>query len=171
MNFREKIIIYAAALIVVIFASVIFFIYPLTSKIVEVKDQIDEQKIALEIIKNKSENISTQQKDYELVLQKKEVIEKMTLSSANQVNFFKDIEGLAQRNNLTQNYTLDSPNTENVSEININIQLNGEYLNILSYLKDLESLDYYVKIFSLKYAVSTTAQPVNATLQAKTYWQ
>jgi Tfp pilus assembly protein PilO len=171
MAFREKILIYVSTLIIIIAASIIFLIYPLKNKITEVKNQISEQKITLEIIKNKSENVTAMQKDYEAILDKKEKVDKMIISSANQLNLFKDIEDLALRNNLTQNYNLDAPAGKNTGELTMNIEIGGEYLKILNYIKGLESLNYYLKIVSINFAVTTAGEPVNATLQAKTYWQ
>ncbi|MFH1366710.1 MAG: type 4a pilus biogenesis protein PilO [Patescibacteria group bacterium] len=171
MPFREKILIFVSTLIICIFALIIFVIFPLINQVTGVKNEIDEQKITLEIMKNKSENISKIQKDYEIILEKKNDLEKMTLSSANQLNFFKNIEDLAQQNSLIQNYNLEAPSPNNTAETKINIQLNGDYLRILSYLKGLESLDYYIKIISINFSVSTAGAMVNATLQAKTYWQ
>lgn len=171
MAFREKILIFISILIIVIAASIIFLIYPLKNKIAEVKNQIDEQKITLEIIKNKSENVSARQKDYEAILDKKSALDNMIISSANQLNLFKDIEDLAQRNNLAQNYNLDAPGAKNAGELIMNIQLEGDYLKILEYLKGLETLNYYIKIVSLDFAVSAAGEQVSAALQAKTYWQ
>jgi len=172
MKFRDKNIIFFACLIVVVVVFYAFLIYPLKNNLAEIKGKIEEQRINLEITKSKSADLSAVKKDLEGINDKKATLDKMILSSENQLSLFKDIENLAQMNNLTQDYSLEIMDTKTTSsEVKMSIDITGDYLAFLRYFAGLESLNYYVKVISCELVDSPSPGIVTATLQAKTYWQ
>lgn len=172
MKFRDKNIIFFASLIIVIAVFYAFLIYPLKNNVTEIKGKIDEQRINLEIAKNKSENLSATEKDLAGINEKKLVLDQMIITSENQLSLFNDIENLAQINNLEQDYNLEMVDTTTTnSEVKMSINIAGDYLAFLRYFEGLESLNYYIKIVTCEISSSTSSGRVTASLQAKTYWQ
>lgn len=172
MKFRDKNIIFFTALIIIFGVFYVFLVYPLRNNLAEIKGKIDEQRTNLEILKNKSQDLSGVKKDAEEINDKKLVLDKMIITSGNQLSLFKDIENLAQMNNLVQNFSLDTKAIKTAnSEVKMTISVTGDYLAFLRYLEGLESLNYYIKVISGEIVSSSSPGSITATLQAKTYWQ
>ncbi|MCZ2846003.1 MAG: type 4a pilus biogenesis protein PilO, partial [Candidatus Bathyarchaeota archaeon] len=145
---------------------------PLRGSLTELKEEVENKRITLEITKRKAENLSALQEDYKTIEAKKQALENMIISQANQLKLFQDLEDLAQKNNIEQNFSLETPEKEaSPQEVKININLEGNYLKILGYLAGLEAFDYYVKVFSIRFTSSEYKGGAFVTIEAKTYWQ
>lgn len=140
------------------------------SEIIVEKIEI-EKKITQE--QNKSETIS-QIKKIEPELDK---LGKIFITAENQLEFITALEETADRNKIAQNINL-LPNNDAQSSPRktlINISAQGSYVDLLRYLSDLESLDYYVNINTLNAnklsADKTASTTIALNLGAETYWK
>lgn len=172
MQLREKMIIFSSAIIIIVVVFYLFITNPLRESLTKLKEEVENKRINLEITKRKAENLTALKEDYETIEKKKQALENMIISQANQLELFQDLENLAQKNNIEQNFSLETPKTEaSPQEVKININLEGNYLKILGYLAGLEALDYYVKVSSMKFTSSEYVGNASLTIEAKTYWQ
>ncbi|MDZ7799122.1 MAG: type 4a pilus biogenesis protein PilO [Patescibacteria group bacterium] len=172
MKFKEIKLIYTAVLLGAIIAVYIFLVMPLRSSISQTRQNLQNQKITQEILKNRSENISTYKKDIEEIKTKKNRLEDMFISSEKQIDFFRQLENVAKDLNLNLNYTLEqtSNNKDNIKTVNLKIKLDGAYTDNLKYLASLEALPYYIKTSNISFTNSNNSN-ITVNIQAITYWQ
>jgi len=170
MKNREKILITVSAFIISAIAIGLFVFMPLKDNITRLNSDIRDKRIVLEITKRRSENLTVLKNDYENIQNKNKLLDAMYISQDNTISFFKDLEDAAQKNNIDLNYSLGNM-TDEISgkEVKLDINIKGDYLKILAFLSDLESLDYYIKLYSINFTQGE-AQSANAIIQAKTYW-
>jgi len=172
MKIKEKSIIIISVIIVATAAVIFFITLPLKQKISQIEEDINNQKVVLEITKKRSKNITSLQRDYEEIMEKKENLENMFIGKNNQLTLFKDIEKIAEQYNLELNYNLEESSTkEDISEVNLSLNLSGLYQNILKYLGSIEELNYYIKIKDITLKSSSTKENIQVVINAKTYWQ
>jgi Tfp pilus assembly protein PilO len=67
------------------------------------------------------------------------------------LEFITTLEGVAADNHIEQKISLgsDTAGMASYSKVPISINLNGQYMNTMNYLEQLESMDYYIDISSL----------------------
>ena len=172
MKFKEKISIFSLAILGALVLITAFLILPLRQSVAETSGQIHEQRITLEINKNRLENLASFKKDIQEIEKQLKTLEGMFVNEANQISFFRDLENTAQVSSLKLNYSLEdiSKKTQSPKEVLINFSLEGKYENLLKFMAGLEGLDYYIKVKNLSFRPATT-QNLQANLQAITYWQ
>ena len=147
----NKIIITVFSLSVLVLIILILVILPSAQKIKEITEETYNLRSYMEkkyteslqskLTKNKLEEIKTESKDFS----------KYLFTKNHTLELIQLLENLATKNKITQ--SMGSTNLDSIlpdSNININLNINGEYKNVLKYINDLESLDYFINITTLR---------------------
>jgi len=119
-----------------------------------------------------------------------DIFEKIFINSNRELEFITTLEGIANENNIAQKINLDlslAQNEQIYKKIPLDLNLRGEFKNLIEYLTDLESLNYYLNINLLEFSTTQSSggvvlpvrsgkneQPignVNLRILADTYWQ
>ncbi|MCG2693924.1 hypothetical protein L6259_01415 [Candidatus Parcubacteria bacterium] len=134
-----------------------FIIQPTITDIKGFNDRIQVERIALENKYTNRRNIKNIIADVsEVEGQLSNIENKMIIKSGDEVEFISSLEKIASLNNLVQKISLrktDEQEANLATRYNITINLAGDYIDTLKYLKDVETSDFYIII----YAVNVTS--------------
>ncbi len=184
----KKYIIIVITLSVLNFGLILFIILPKTEQISAAKKQIAEEKKELTHLLDKGQSVTQTIKNLRQIEKETDILNNIWLHRGNELSFIKNLEKAAEEHNLTQTIKFDNTLNNNdgkISEIPLEIDLEGTLINILNYINQLERLDYYINInkFSLRSSSSSLAAPnseeqnenqniiLKASIQATTYWK
>lgn len=159
---------------VAIMAVVCFVSMPLLGGINKVRDQIQEEILKQEIIRQQLGELPKIQEQYEMLIKKESVVD-VLFDKNNAVTLIEKLEGLAQSgNNKIEISVQDKPKStqENKSSqslskkkdtekelveylpsqdyLQMKITITGSYNSIVDFIKKLESFEYYCDITSIQ---------------------
>ena len=98
--------------------------------------------------------------------------EDLLLKIGSELSLITRLEELAQENNLLQSLNLSQNNndySENIRSVNLNIELTGDFEDIVSYLNQLSKINFYLTVDSLNLKVSPEDKVI-AKLLTNSYW-
>ncbi|MFA6393383.1 MAG: hypothetical protein WCW25_00705 [Patescibacteria group bacterium] len=151
----------------------VFIDLPAINKIKIIKDKIEFQRFDLE----KKYFKAQQSKKISLSLNKIEAeMAKMTnvfIDKNRELEFITRLEWFAAKNSLSQEINLEDKKGQKDGEAgvaNLYVHLTGKYDDIISYLADLESSDYYINITGLELSSGHYGGLYDLSLKALTYW-
>ncbi|MEK7211611.1 MAG: type 4a pilus biogenesis protein PilO [Patescibacteria group bacterium] len=170
------IIITTAALLIIL---VIFIVLPAIKEIKSLNKQILNQRALLESRYEKRLNIKNAIKNYNSYRPRvPELLASVYLNAGNEIEFITALEKISEKNSLEQKINFDTENggenqSENTWRVPIDIQLSGNYLNILRYLEQTEKLNFYLVIdrFSVSPKTSDFSGNVRAVIGGHTFWK
>lgn len=161
---KRKIFIGIAALILLIIGLGVILVYPMINNIGTLSGQMEDQLLLLKKNNLKEQNLKTfKEKQSEIELQL-ENMEGSIISSDDNLEYILLLEKIAKNTDVKQSINIskvveekesvksDNENKdplEDLPHMTVDIQLEGKYKNILTYLLYLESLKIYSDIFSL----------------------
>ncbi|HDH07564.1 MAG TPA: hypothetical protein ENG89_00905 [Candidatus Moranbacteria bacterium] len=151
MTFRKKILLNIGISfgIVVLLGVALFFL----SSIVEDKaEQIRKAKEELSFRSQVSESIALLRNESGQVEPYLDDLENILITKDNLVNFSQDLKTIAQQNQISLNLSFgtETPKTKNeLGKINFTITIDGDFDNLIKFLKDLENSKYFVKLDKL----------------------
>jgi Tfp pilus assembly protein PilO len=183
--YLKKIIINCAFSAVIVAGMIFGFIFPAAKKLAVVKKEISAQKIALEKIYIRGQNLRKISEDLEIVEPNLKNLKKMFIKEEDDLDFITSLEKTAENSGVKQNININYPaeNNKKTSFQKIPLQLtaSGNFLAQIKYLTALESLDYYISVRTLEISGSADQNQENALegeksrvdmqLTANTYWQ
>jgi Tfp pilus assembly protein PilO len=107
--------------------------------------------------------------------------DRIFIQENHELEFISQLEQIAKQNNLNQKIDIDNNATEslgpNFKILYLKILLNGNYLQVLNYLTQVQKLPYYFNIQNISMTGQNfgpdknTAAKVDVTIQGKIYWQ
>lgn len=151
LNFNSKTIVSVCTLLSVVIMIVIFIILPTAHNIQKTTDETYRLRLYMEqryqeslrskVTKKKLENMKKNSLDFEKFLFKKD--QTLTL--------IKILETVAVNNQINQkvkenNLDRIAPN----KNINLKLEASGKYKDVLKYIYNLETLDYFINITNLR---------------------
>ena len=167
-----------AALAVTLLAIIFFLMIPAIGDIKNLNQKIIGQRTLLESRYEKRLSIKTSIQNYNALRpQIPALLDAIYLTSGNEIEFITSMETLADKHNVQQTITFNDQTgeavTQNKKKIPIEIFLNGNYANILMYLKNLEKLNFYLIIESVSLVprINDTSGSVKMLLKGYTFWQ
>jgi Tfp pilus assembly protein PilO len=181
MSVRNKMLITILGYLVVLVVVVLFVIIPSVEKIQTISQEVYDQQLYLEELYMRGQLIKRVQRQLAEI---NPFIEKMTrgfVDPEQSVDFVLSLEGLAQNNNIVQRIEMRPERAvqRNIYEIlPVHLSLEGNFINLIKYLKGAEEMDYYFNVGALNIASPKTryGQPtpgsgqLNILLQGQSYW-
>jgi len=152
-NNRKYIIIFLSLITGCIIVSWLI-ILPTINKIKKNNAELAMEKEKISISLNQGQNIVENKKNLKKVAVELDKLDNLWLRTGDELKFITDLEKIAERNNLTQIIDFDNGQLKKKTEIKIipiNITLKGNLLNIMSYINQLESLDYYINFTQINF--------------------
>ncbi|PIR66708.1 MAG: hypothetical protein COU51_02405 [Parcubacteria group bacterium CG10_big_fil_rev_8_21_14_0_10_36_14] len=140
-----------------------FIIQPTIADIKNFNDRIQIERVSLENKYTSRRNIKNIIADVsEIKEQLTDIEDKMIIKSGEEVGFIRSLENIASLNNLVQKISLRPTDEQEINlatKYNITINLAGDYIDTLKYLRDMEASDFYIII----YGVNITSNKNNKT--------
>ena len=180
---KQKEISIIFAYIGVVAVLVYFVILPLLSKIEGINNQIQEESMKQEIVKQQLEELPKIQQQYE-ALQKNEGFIDVLLDKNNAVTLIEKLENLAQdsgnkieisiqNSSLPENVAVVTTNTNtddtlikalpSADYLQLHILLTGDYNKIVNFISRLENMEYYSDITGIEIKQSDVTDNTGVT--------
>ena len=158
ISYKQKIITFTVSYGLLIFIVSYFLLMPTIDNIKNLKKDIINQKIELEKSKNRDQNMAKLSTDIKKIEPEINYLNQVFTDKNNKLEFITMFEGLANKNNVTQNLDMDKgePIKASLFQKNpITVTVNGSYSDLVAYLKDVETLKQYINIRNLNLAIDT----------------
>lgn len=176
MNIGKKIIISAAVAGFTIGLLIYFIILPTIQDIKKISDAVYAERVDLEKKYMRGQLLKKTLEDFEKIKPEKEKLASIFINPGKELEFITALEKIAGRYNLKQNIQLPTI-SEKIGEktyypLPLEVVINGDFIEILKYLKDLERLNYYFNIASINISLdekNSEKKSVNAILNGKIY--
>ncbi|MEK7202801.1 MAG: type 4a pilus biogenesis protein PilO [Patescibacteria group bacterium] len=184
MKLRKKILISLFVFFIVILTLLFFIILPAIREINRIGRDIETQRMDLEKKFNRGQNLKQLSKNLNEIEPKLVKLDQIFINKNNELEFITALEKIAATNKINQKITLG--NSELIEgkiykKVPIQLLAQGNFIDQLNYLLNLESLNYYINIKSLE--ISKTKNFIdnsskdfpqanlNLLLSSDTYWQ
>lgn len=175
MDIKRKITISIALVGATIGLIVYFIILPTIQDIKKISDAVYAERMDLEKKYIRGQLLKKTLEDFEKVKPEKEKLASIFVSQGKELEFITALEKIAAVHGLKQSIQLQptaGKKGEKLYPLLLEVTTNGDFIEILKYLKDLEKLNYYFNIFSLNLgldAKNSSNKAINAILTGKIY--
>lgn len=181
LNLKQKILASLLFFAGFVFVIVFFAIIPAVKDIKKIKYDIQAERMDLEEKYLKGQSLRNLSEKLKKVEEKTDLLNNVFIDKKENFQFITNLENLAERNKVSQKINLSKFNNETdaYETVPVKISAQGAVSNILSYIRDLENLDYYLNIYNLELTASgdSAAGPAeksiknaNLLISADTYW-
>lgn len=168
LSTTKKIIILTSSLGLIIAALSVLIIYPYYTQIKTQNIEIHDKRIQLAIFQEQRKNIDKTRSDLRKIEEDTKNISLIYISQEDILDFIDTLEIVSTSNNLNQNIELNNiENFLNDQYLEINIELNGQWDDIINYLNALEKLDQYIILDNLTF--SKQEESINLTFTSIIY--
>jgi len=148
---REKIIFSTSLTLVLTAILLIFVAWPSIQEIRSLNDQIYSQRSELEKLYKKGQLLKQTLKEYEEVKPTTAALERIYIKRGEELNFITTLENIASTNKLEQNIKLGAQDPKKqTNQLPMQLELKGNLSSFISYLANLEALDYYLNIDTIR---------------------
>lgn len=192
MLFKNKNINVTLSLSIALAAIVWSAIIPQKSSLYTSAESIKSEKNELTRLFNQGKNIKELRNQLERYKKDALKLQSIFLYQNNEIEFITALEKIAAKNDIGQTINLAEPQTSDtdLTTSAINLEITGNFKQIINYLEDLENLDYYVNLSQIQLlngrensdqnippltAVDSqeiaVSQKLNARLDGQIYWQ
>jgi Tfp pilus assembly protein PilO len=169
MAIKKKIMI--SIVVVLIFTALIiyFIILPTIYDIKHISDTIYAERVDLEKKYLRGQLLKTTIREFKAAKPAQDRLSSVFITEGNELEFITTLEKIAGSLSLQQNLTLQQTVTKNYLYYSqpMVIKINGDFIQILRYLKDLEKANHYFNIFSL--SLNDNGNNVTATFQGEVF--
>jgi len=177
-KFTNKIVTNVTWLLILVVIALYFGVYYSVKNIGILKNQIIESKIETEKKLSREQNMGNLVGKIKKIENDMQLLDESFVKNKGELEFITVLENIADYNRIKQSINLMPPvQTDLLNESIVNISARGTYPDIMNYLRDLESVKYYLVISNLNLTKQNDAQNqipeqlVNLTLNAKIYWK
>lgn len=176
-NFKIKIILVIVFNILIIFGLVYLVILPAIDNLQQNKMMINDKKNELEVKSFQMVDIKSYFNEYKNIESQLFILDNILLNQEKSLNFINDLDQIAVKNNVIAKINLLQNKSKEISLYNripIVFSVEGDFSNLIKYLVDLETLDYYINIGSLEFvrdSMSDENSVIIMRISAYTYWE
>ena len=143
----------------------------LITEINDLRDNIYDSQVTFKIYEDQKNNMSKIQSDFKKVKDESLKLSKVFIVPERALDFISTLENIASENQLIQQISLQEINTgsKEIQKVNVQLNVEGDYFNIVRYLNQLGSLEYYINITNLSFSKFENQTRLN--LKAESYWK
>lgn len=171
MTVKKKI---AISMIIVGIATtlvVYFIILPTIQDIKKISDGVYNERMDLEKKYLRGQLLKKTIENFEKVKPEKDRLSSIFIKEGEELKFITKLEEIAAFHNLKQDLGLQAVKDggSGFHSVPSGVSVQGEFINILKYLKDLQQLNYYFNIFSITINSAGEEDSITANLQGEIY--
>lgn len=151
MSLKKRIILFFAIVAISNFFIVYFIMIPTIIDIKKISQSIYAERVDLEKKYQKGQLLKETIENFSKIKSEKEKFEKSFITEGKELEFINALEKISENYGVSQNISLQK-NQEKTSEKNFYYQLplqmtlSGDFISILKYLSELETISYYFNI-------------------------
>ncbi|MFA5029251.1 MAG: type 4a pilus biogenesis protein PilO [Patescibacteria group bacterium] len=169
MDYRKnKNFITIGSVVIVLLAVAAFIIYPNFIEISKINQEITSERLKLEQKLNSGMNLRKIKTDLTEIKETINQLESVFVKKNHELEFFTQLENLASQNGLLINLNPDLDGKDlgdGIKQIPLQINLVGEYPQLLGFLRSVENLPYYYNLDLLLASTNSKNANQNITLQ------
>lgn len=144
---KQKTLTMMVLLIGSFFVLLFFVVIPLTKKVYQQKDKLEETKLTLE---RDRENVGKYKDDLEYLRSNDFLSKNLVVNEDNRIEFVESIEKIAAEKNLNLEIEAYTPvavkNEKNKADVFLKMTLTGKYDDFIKFLYKLENFQYQIVI-------------------------
>lgn len=167
MKIKQKIIISIVVVLSIMGLVIYLIIFPTINEIKGISDAVYAERLDLEKKYLRGQLLRKTIKDFEDIKPKEDKLASIFIVEGEELEFIKILETIASRHNLEQDISFQAiKNVELVKgyySLPLGLTTKGGFINTLSYLKDLEQLNYYFNVSAI--TISSVGQEVNTRIE------
>lgn len=139
-------------------------LYPLYNKIILLNQEIHDQRIKLAIYQQQRANLDKNRQDYNKIKNDIVNISRIFIDKEQILDLVDILETVAINNSITQNINLKTINQlESSDSMDIEITIAGSWTNFITYLGDLEKIEYYLNLNDMNFRPDNEEIVINFT--------
>jgi len=127
-----------------------FIIIPTVNEIQSIKTDITMERMELEEKFRQGQLIRKVLQDFKEAKNEQKTLEAVYIEPGKELNFITHLENLALSHNLEQTLTKTAGDKNEDTRLPIEIRLEGNFIQAMRYIADLESMDYYFLISDIR---------------------
>ncbi len=156
---RNRIIESLTITIVLCLGMGLFIIYPSANRIKELTHEISQQKMELDNIYARGQNLGKTIKQYEVVKPKISELSGIYIKAGDELNLITQLEEAAKNTNVTLDKQLASnvTETDNQKILPLQLTVGSSFENLIKFIGELEGFDHYLSISSVRANRGTTS--------------
>jgi len=125
--------------------------YPSINVIKTLSDQIFKQRVELEELYERGQVLKQTLKEYEEIKPIIPTLNQIYLMKGNELEFITTVEKAAADSGVTHDLKLATTDPKkNTNQLQYQLQVNGDLIKFIRYLAELESLNFYVNINTIR---------------------
>ncbi|KKU26017.1 MAG: hypothetical protein UX39_C0014G0010 [Candidatus Magasanikbacteria bacterium GW2011_GWA2_46_17] len=149
---EKKVVAFVSILTIITFCIIFFIITPTVKDIYATKKRTQMLKVSLEENYNRAKKLRVSKEQIEGIKSSLPQYLPHIFRKGDELELITFLESVANKNKVShgiQGSNLDQPTNNRLS---ISLNITGRYINILRYLADLESADYFINVTRLQLA-------------------
>ncbi len=189
LNLKNKIIASLSGFILIFFCLIYFIVIPTIKDIRAMDNDIEEQRIDLEKKYIKGYSLKQLTENLKKIQPKLSQLDQIFINKNDELKFITTLENEADQAGVIQKINLNPPqaaDSQKFQKNNLQLSTKGGFHQQLKYLQNLESLSYYINVYSIEFisankpeAAAAGQAPlsspnetsVNMLISADTYWE
>lgn len=149
IELSRKITLIIVFLIFILGCSFFCFVIPSYNNIKKIKEDTLSLRDDLLLKQKVGSRLDNSIKNYETAKESEDLLDTIFIKKEDDIDFITSIEDIGSKNNININinFLFESKEVKSFFEIvPLQISAQGSELNLISFLKDLESLNYYINV-------------------------
>ncbi|MEK7653312.1 MAG: type 4a pilus biogenesis protein PilO [Patescibacteria group bacterium] len=156
---KNKFLINLGMIMIIVIAMIIFIIIPAFKEIIAVNREINKERVALEQKLEQGLNLKKIQIELSEIQDKLGGLDRLFVAKGQELAFVTEMENIASADGISLKIVSDFSEEplkgeEKIKKTALQMEISGNYQNIIKFLNDLEKMPYYfnveMAIFSLK---------------------
>jgi len=176
MSIKQKIIFYILVVAIIISGVIYVVILPTVRDIKKINGDVLAERIDLEKKYLRGQLLKTTIANFEKIKPQEDKLNEIYIGQNEELRFITALENIANRYGLEQDIQL-AENADGATAIYeplaLEINTQGEYINILQYLKDIERLNFYFNISKITFGtggkLKTNDSPISILMKGQIF--
>lgn len=162
MSLKKKIAISLSTVLAANFLIIYFIIIPTVNEIKNISKAIYAERLDLEKKYQRGQLLRETISNFEKIKSEKEKFAKSFVAEGKELEFITTLEQISEKHNINQSLSLKKSQEKNGSKnfyhtLPLEINLSGDFIDILKYLNDIEKINYYLNILTINAAEKENA--------------
>lgn len=161
INYKHKLVINTSIFIAACFLLSYFLLISSIDEINTLKKDIISQKVELEKNKSRDKNVDKLSEDIKKIEPEIGLLNQVFIDSNKELEFITVLEGIADKNRVMQTININKEKTTKLSlyaKTPITVNVEGNYPDLIAYLKEVETLKIYINIKSLSMSLNSNPE-------------
>lgn len=159
-------------ILIITIGVVIYVIIPSIQKIKELSSSIYEKRTEMEKMYVEGQYYKKSLSTFNQIKSELEELNKIFVQKGNEIFFVTNIEEIASLHNVDQTIKLGAQipvESETNTPLGLQITLQGDFENLIEYLAELEQINYYINIDSIRLSTDSSSLRIKTDIMSENF--